>query len=315
VVEETGAILVTGGSRGIGGATVERLLSDHPGRQLVLAGRELTLRGVAQELAGRTSNGRVSTLECDLASLAGVRSAAAELVRRLDAGELPPLRGYLGCAGIQLRTRTERTVDGLEPTFQVNVLANYLLLRLLLPHLQAPARVVLVGDGVHFGDVRHNSFIFAPPRWDTVIRLAMPDPRHGQDGQNAGQTAYATSKLAVVYLTHALARRLPEGVDVYTYAPGIVPEAGIAGDDTTIPRLLGRGLGRALQRTRLADSPDEAGAALAAAVAGPRPGPSGSYLDRGQVARSSAASYDPRREEELWAGAAQLCGLPLDLPR
>jgi hypothetical protein len=53
----------------------------------------------------------------------------------------------------------------------------------------------------------------------------------------------------------------------------------------------------------------KAGILLAEAAAGPRPGESGSYVDRGKVMRSSPASYDTAREEELWNVAARLCNL------
>jgi hypothetical protein len=53
----------------------------------------------------------------------------------------------------------------------------------------------------------------------------------------------------------------------------------------------------------------KAGVLLAEAAAGPWPGPNGAYIDRGKVMRSSAASYDRAREDELWDTAGRLCGL------
>ena len=46
---------------------------------------------------------------------------------------------------------------------------------------------------------------------------------------------------------------------------------------------------------------ERAGAQLAAVATGPLPAPSGSYIDRSTVTRSSDESYDEAREEELWA--------------
>ena len=46
-------------------------------------------------------------------------------------------------------------------------------------------------------------------------------------------------------------------------------------------------------------------------MTGPRPGESGSYIDRGRIVPSSAESYDESREEELWTAAARLCGTPM----
>jgi hypothetical protein len=53
----------------------------------------------------------------------------------------------------------------------------------------------------------------------------------------------------------------------------------------------------------------QAGARLAETLLDGLPEPSGSYLDRGSAVRSSAESYDPAREDELWREAAHLVGV------
>jgi hypothetical protein len=117
--------------------------------------------------------------------------------------------------------------------------------------------------------------------------------------------------LAVIYLVHALARRLPAGVDVYTYNPGAVPGTGLGQN-----RDAGRGpgplvgvLGRVLVMTPTAMELSRAGVLMAKAAVGPRPAETGAYVDRRKVMHSSPASYDPVREEELWSTASRLCGL------
>jgi NAD(P)-dependent dehydrogenase (short-subunit alcohol dehydrogenase family) len=73
-------------------------------------------------------------------------------------------------------------------------------------------RIVVVGSDTHFGDLRHNLGLVRAPRWEDVRELAAP--REGAKAETAreGRTAYSTSKLAVAYLVHAFARRLPDGV-------------------------------------------------------------------------------------------------------
>jgi hypothetical protein len=66
-----------------------------------------------------------------------------------------------------------------------------------------------------------------------------------------------------------------------------------------------------LWATPIASSPQTAGVRLAAAMTAARPAESGAYLDRGRVVPSSAESYDEEREEDLWRGAAELCGVPV----
>jgi NAD(P)-dependent dehydrogenase (short-subunit alcohol dehydrogenase family) len=259
---------------------VERLRRDHPELHLLLLTRE----------------------ECDLTSLDEVRRAARRVNEQVGSGEIPPLHGFLGNAGVQLTRADTATVDGVETTFAVNVLANYVLLTEL--KFAAPGRIVITGSDTHFGDLRHNLGLVPGPKWDRVERLATPGT------QGKGRRAYATSKLAVIYLVHALARRLPEGVDIYTHNPGLVPGTGLARDANALGRFVFRSVLPLLRATPFATDPKTAGDLLAAAVAGPRPGESGSYIDRGTVTSSSRESYDETRSEALLRDLAELARAP-----
>ncbi|WP_433273521.1 hypothetical protein ACQPZF_19280 [Actinosynnema sp. CS-041913] len=197
------------------------------------------------------------------------------------------------------------TADGFELTFGVNVLAYHLLLNLLRDRFANPARIVVVGSDVHFGTWRYGLGAIPAPEWDDVATIAAP--RDG--GVRAGRRAYATSKLGVVYLVHALRRRLPEGVDVYTYNPGFVPGTGLIRDADPVSRSVVAAVGRLLRATPIATGAAKAGRLMAATLTGPRPGDSGAYIDRGRAIPSSAESYDRAREEELWEVADRLCGL------
>jgi NAD(P)-dependent dehydrogenase (short-subunit alcohol dehydrogenase family) len=268
-------ILMTGASRGIGRRAAETMLAADPALRLLVVARGATV-----------DHPRVTTVPGDLASLESVRKVVAAIDTPLD--------GFLGNAGLQMKTARTTTPDGLETTFAVNVLANYLLVTSL--PFASPARVVITGSDVHFGDLRHRLFgIMPPPRWDTADRLARPNDQPGRG-------AYATSKLAVLYLVHALARHLPGDVDVYTFSPGFTPGTGLVRDDR-IGDVLFRRVFPLLPGTNTVEA---AGDQLAAAMTGPRPGPSGSYIDRTTVTRSSAESYDRAREDDLWATAARL---------
>ena len=273
-------LVITGGGRGLGAHAVERLRRDHPELHLLLLTRE----------------------ECDLTSLDAVRGAARRVNAQVGSGEIPPLHGFLGNAGVQLTRADTATVDGVETTFAVNVLANYVLLTELT--FAAPGRIVITGSDTHFGDLRHNLGLVPGPRWDRVERLATPGT------QGDGRRAYATSKLGVIYLVHALARRLPEGVDIYTYNPGLVPGTGLARDANALGRFVFRSVLPLLRATPFATGPKAAGELLAAAVACPRPGESGSYIDRGTVTSSSRESYDETRSEALLRDLAELARAP-----
>ena len=300
-------IVLTGVSRGFGRETARDVIMRRPQDHYAVLGRGDT-RDLAADLGQEAHAPHVFGIDCDLASLEQVRRAATELGDELDDARRPPLGGYLGNAGVVMTTADRQTPDGYETTFGVNVLSHYLLLRLLLPHFTAPARIVLTSSDTHFGQFRYTLGATPAPRWQSPDRLATPR----SDGLQGGSRAYATSKLATIYLTHALARRLPDGVDVYSYNPALVTGTNLFRDTPRPLRVLLDGFFRAQLAIGRGSTPQQAGATLAEAFAGPVPGPSGSYLDRGHVTPSSQESYDEPREEELWRACAHLVGLEAD---
>jgi NAD(P)-dependent dehydrogenase (short-subunit alcohol dehydrogenase family) len=310
MTEPTKTLLMTGASRGLGRAAAERLLRDRPDQLLLVfvRGKEAGHR-LARELAARTGNANVQAVSCDLGSLAEVRAAAEAVRKLLDEREIPPLAGFLANAGVQMASAAKTTADGFEATFGINVLANYLLLRLLADRFEPGARVVVTGSESHFGDFRHNLGLVPAPQWTDTRSLARPAVGAEAETVAAGRRAYSTSKLGVQYLVHALARRFPE-IDVYAFTPGLVPGTGLVRDAGVIQRFGFRWLLPLLWATPIASSPQTAGVRLAAAMTAARPAESGAYLDRGRVVPSSAESYDEEREEDLWRGAAELCGVP-----
>jgi NAD(P)-dependent dehydrogenase (short-subunit alcohol dehydrogenase family) len=259
-------ILMNGASRGLGLAAARKMLDDDPGLRLIVMAR-----GSQPPLP------RTTVIHADMASLSSIRSA------------LPPepLDGYVGNAGIQQMTDTTTTVDGYETTFAVNVIAHFLLITSL--SFSENARIVITGSDSHFGTFRHNLGMVPAPRWTTPSRLAKP----GAVGN--GRAAYSTSKLGVVYLAHALARHIPQ--DVYTFNPGFTPGTGLVRYNA-IGDLFWR---RVFPLLPGVNTVSRAGAQLAAVATGPRPAPSGAYIDRWNVTPSSPASYDEAREEELWS--------------
>lgn len=288
-----GTTLMTGASRGLGREAAEHLLRHHPDRHLLVFNRK---PGLAAELAAVTGNRNVSEVVGDLASFADIRRVAAEVEGPLD--------GFLGNAGLQMATTRKLTADGFEMTFGVNVLAYHLLLNLLMPRFTNPARIIVVGSDVHDADLNTMGLI-PPPRWDDPRELVKP----GKDSGREGRRAYATSKLGVIYLVHALQRRLPDGVDIYSYNPGLVPDTELSRDAGRLGRAAFRAIGKALVTLPIATTADKAGRLLAETMTGPRPGESGSYISKGVVIPSSSESYDEQREEDLWAVANELCGL------
>ncbi|WP_051580325.1 short-chain dehydrogenase [Pseudonocardia acaciae] len=283
----------------MGRVAARRILAESPDTHLVAVARDAA--GARLAFGGSS----VTHVAADLGSLRGVRAAAARIRELLDAGELPPLRGFVGNAGVQYTNALTETEDGLEATFAVNVLANHLLVRALGGHFGTPARVVITVSDTHFGDLRHNLGLVPGPAWSAPEVLARPGAFARPTTATAGSTAYSTSKLAAIYLVHEYARRLP-GIDVIAYNPGFVPGTGLARNAGPLARFAMRRLLPVMARTPLATGQDAAGRHLADVVLGRTPAPTGSYVDRHRAARSSDESYHPERERELWDAAERL---------
>ncbi|WP_020122393.1 SDR family NAD(P)-dependent oxidoreductase [Streptomyces canus] len=297
-------IIMTGATRGLGRAAVEHILAGSTDAHLVLLTRGTAGAELADDLSLRGHT--VTSISTDLLSLDSVRAAADEVARRLDDGELPPLRGLVSNAGLLFTNAVTESPDGFEATFAVNVLANHVLIRRLQDRFDEASRIVITVSDAHFGDFRHNMGMMPGPSWQDPALLARISAFPKPDTVAAGGTAYATSKLAAIYLIHEYARRLPRGVDVVGYNPGFVPGTGLNRDAGAAVRFVMRTIMPLTARTPLASTQEEAGRALADVVLGLTPAPSGSYVDRTREARSSAESYDPEREQRLWTAVEEL---------
>ncbi|WP_016697621.1 SDR family NAD(P)-dependent oxidoreductase [Actinoalloteichus spitiensis] len=297
-------IVMTGATRGIGRIALDRIATLDPDAHLVLLARGETSSRLAAELtaAGRAASG----IAVDLLSLAGTRQAADEVARRLDDGELPPLRGLVGNAGLQFTNDLTETAEGLEATFAINVLANHVLLRRLHDRFVSGSRITLTVSDTHFGDFRHNLGMVPGPSWQEPERLARIRAFPNPESVVAGRTAYSTSKLAAIHLIHEHARRLPDGVDIVGYNPGFVPGTDLTRAADALSRFAMRRIMPLMTLTPLATSKDAAGRYLADAALGRTRATSGAYINRGAEERSSAESYDPIRERQLWETAEEL---------
>jgi NAD(P)-dependent dehydrogenase (short-subunit alcohol dehydrogenase family) len=123
------------------------------------------------------------------------------------------------------------------------------------------------------------------------------------------------SKLANLYFTYALARRLPEGVTANAFNPGMVLGTALGRSLPAPVRFIARHvLPRLTWLLRRVMSPDinsatESGGALAWLATAPElAGTTGAYFDGRTQARSSEESYDTVRAEHLWSGSQRLTG-------
>jgi len=173
-----------------------------------------------------------------------------------------------------------------------------------------PARIVLTTSDTHFGDFQHNMGMVPAPTWRDPRSLAKPGTADNAPSATGGRTAYSTSKLAVIYLAHTLARRLPTGVEIYAFNPGLVPGTGPVRDSGPVTRFLFRAIMPMMTLTPFARTITTSGHDLAAAATAPLAAATGSYLNGTKVERSSAQSYDRGREDALWDELTRLAATP-----
>jgi NAD(P)-dependent dehydrogenase (short-subunit alcohol dehydrogenase family) len=314
-------IVITGGNSGLGYACARTLLTASPPWHVVLACRDLGRANAAVETLRPAAlpGAKVEAMELDLASLASVRAFAAALKRRLDAGELPPLQGLVCNAAMQ--GARVFTVDGFEATFAVNHLGHYLLVNLLLLALTKPARIAVVASGVHDPAQLEAvpSASVPPPAWNAPALLAKgalgPAAANDDAAADIGRR-YAISKLANVYFTYGLAPRLPEGITVNAFDPGLMPGTGLAREYTGVMKFMWNFvMPKVIPLLRLLitkniHTPEASGAALARLITDPvLASANGKYFEGLKEIRSSVDSYDAGRADELWQSSAVLTGI------
>lgn len=297
------SVVVTGASSGLGQATAGELAA--AGYHVIMACRSHD-RGEAAAAAIRDASPGASleVLALDLASLASVRTSAETL--RTEAPR-PPLHALVCNAGIQVIVGTRRSANDYELTFATNHLGHFLLTNLLLPALEPGGRILVVSSGTHFGGVR--ALGFPSPAWtdprlqaDAAAAELDPSPR-------AGRVRYANSKLANLYFTYELARRLDgTGITCNAFDPGLMPETGLSRDyPPRVQRLYTRLAPILTTLVPGARTVAAAANALRRLVTDPElDSVTGAYFAGYKRRRSSKESYDETRAADLWQASLEL---------
>ncbi|MBW2236343.1 MAG: SDR family NAD(P)-dependent oxidoreductase, partial [Deltaproteobacteria bacterium] len=178
-------IIVTGGNSGIGFEAARAFAGR--GAQLVLACRNPQKAGDAVDrLQAAHADAQVEVLPLDLASLASVRDFAKQFSERYPS--LDVLCNNAGVMALPLR----RTADGFEMQVGTNHLGHFALTGLLLEKLLATpgSRVVNVSSTAH-----------------KIGKVDLDDLNY-QQRRYRKWAAYGQSKLANLYFTYELQRRL-----------------------------------------------------------------------------------------------------------
>ncbi|GAA0607774.1 SDR family NAD(P)-dependent oxidoreductase [Sporichthya brevicatena] len=294
--DQTGRVaVVTGANTGLGFETA-RVLAQR-GASVVLAVRSLDKgKQAADRIAAAVPGADVTVQELDLASLASVRAAAAEL-----AAAYPRIDLLINNAGV-MYTPYARTADGFEMQFGTNHLGHFALTGLLLPPLTATpgSRVVTVSSIGHRLRAKIN---FDDLQWERKYHKV---------------GAYGQSKLANLMFTFALDRRLvAAGVPTRALAshPGGA-QTDLARHMPKPAQFLVKALGPVAAQSALRGAlPSLRAATDPAAQGGEYYGPGGFGEMRGlpKVVGSSAQSKDETLQERLWTVSEELTGVTYPL--
>ena len=190
--------LVTGATDGIGKVSAQVLAK--MGAKVIIVGRNPEKSAaVLAELRSSSGSENIDLLMADLAVMQEVRDLAEQVISRYDRLDV-----LLNNAGGYF-TKHEITSDGLEMTFALNHMSYFLLTNKLMEllHSSAPARIVNVSSGAHYGvDIEFDNL-------------------NGEQDYKAWK-AYQKSKLANVLFTYELLKKIPTGITVNCLHPGFV---------------------------------------------------------------------------------------------
>jgi NAD(P)-dependent dehydrogenase (short-subunit alcohol dehydrogenase family) len=264
----SGIAVITGTTHGIGRVT-SRELAKAGYTVVMLCRNDRAASALRGEILEQVPGASVHTVHCDLASLASVRECAANLRRDFDRIDL-----LINNAGM-VSTRRRVSADGYELTFATNHLAPFLLTQQLLDRIGEQGRIVNLSSRAHYKG-----------KLD-LQRVA--DPRARYDAR----LAYATSKLANVMHTFALARRLASTtITANCLHPGVVAT-------NLLPRWLR--LIKPVLSPQIIDAERGARTTLYLALSGEVAGVSGRYFDEHrQVQPAAAAACNVELQEALW---------------
>jgi dehydrogenase/reductase SDR family member 12 len=278
-------VLVTGANRGLGLAAARALLAR--GAHVVLTARDEERAQTTADLLAREAGGdaraRITPMILELGQLESVRALARRLLAEA------PLDVVVHNAGAMFSQRA-LSADGLELTYQVHVVAPFLLTALLSPSLAArpDARVVTVSSGGMYTE--------------RLVVRRLESPRGYRPS-----VAYARAKRAQVELGREWHRRLGirSGIAFHVMHPGWARTPGL---ESSLPRF-----------TRLASPllrrPDDAVDTVTylALTARDRPELAGGHFWHDRLPRTTDRSRrticEQSDRDELWARVTSDAGV------
>ena len=204
-----GTFVLTGANGGLGRAIVAQFLSrpessDYKGLWGV---RDPAKAADLLQILNRIPHSaeRHPVVKIDIGTLKNVRAAAADINERVASGALPPIRVLVLNAAVQFVTGQMYTDEGLESTFAVNYVANFLLAALLMQSIDKDmGRIVIISSWTHDPPHPLNGHIVADEHYtifrDSLETLARPAKDQKDDEYNSGMRRYGASKTLIIMI-------------------------------------------------------------------------------------------------------------------
>jgi NAD(P)-dependent dehydrogenase (short-subunit alcohol dehydrogenase family) len=192
-------VLITGANRGIGFCITRQLAQ--MGARIVMACRDLpNANSACESLQEEIHQAQIEVMRLDLASLKSIHTFNQQFHARFSSLDI-----LINNAGV-FSMKREETIDGFEKTIGTNYLGPFLLTHLLRSILEKTpeAKIINLSSNAHY-----------------YAKLNLDDFHLRR--RYHGFQAYAASKLAIVFFSQELAKRVkPSGVSVISAHPGHV---------------------------------------------------------------------------------------------
>ena len=313
-------IVITGANSGLGKEAAIKLASLNPKKVIILCRNPVAAAAAITEIEERSkTKGLVSTIQLDLADLKSIEKCVAQL--KSEVGNIDVLMNNAGVMAIPTR---ETTADGFERQMGINHVGHYALTLSLLKsglikssNSDGTARIINVSSTAHqmgnIEKVRNDLFLEKPKAYTPW-------------------GAYGNSKLANIYFTRELARRLQQPsssgsinnesgignhrIATFSLHPGVCrTELYRYIFDSNIPKILYPLIGAvalpALYVTKSAKQGAQTQIFLAASKKIDLVADSGKYYDNSRESGTSPTAKNMDTASWLWEESAKLTGIDL----
>ncbi|PVH25784.1 SDR family NAD(P)-dependent oxidoreductase [Sphingobacterium corticibacter] len=285
-------LLITGATRGLGKAALLELAKQ--GYTIVFVARkEEDGMKVRDEIIAKSANDRIDYILGDLMDLKSIHQLVDDFKAKHD-----HLDVLLQVAGANFGKSREVTVDGIEKTIALNLVAPYLLNILLLESLSKSneARIVMTASVAYS--------LMAKPDFDDVELKE----------NYTSNSAYGNSKLFLMLMAEQLVKKLKErgsNITVNTLHPGFVMNDKMR-DFAFDKGFLGRAILYPLMKLITKTSEQGAESAIYLASSPDVKGKTGLYFSNSKPAKVNQKNFSDENRKAIWKYCEEITGIRID---